>query len=184
VDFANNADNDILATGCRDYCIIIWQVVDWKKLKKIEMHQSMYGLILSLGFLLNDMLASGAKDEDKIRIWSVVTGKLLQTLSGHSNHGHGHIVSLIVLPNKTLTSAGSDTIKIWNIENLKLIKTFEEHSHLTSYIKHMSLLPSGNLVSCSLQDEPIKIWNINYETNQYPSTHIFSNAIFFGFNFF
>ncbi len=169
MDFANNADNDILATGCRDYCIIIWQVVDWKKLKKIEMHQSMYGLILSLGFLLNDMLASGAKDEDKIRIWSVVTGKLLQTLSGHSNHGHGHIVSLIVLPNKTLTSASSDTIKIWNIENLKLIKTFEEHSHLTSYIKHMSLLPSGNLVSCSLQDEPIKIWNINYETNQYPT---------------
>ena len=116
MEFAYNADNDILATGCRDYCIIKWQVDDWKKLNKIEMHQSMNGLILSLAFLLNGMLVSGAKDEDKIRIWSV-TGKLLQTLSGHSNHGHRHIVSLIVLPNKTLASAGSDTIKIWNIEN-------------------------------------------------------------------
>ncbi len=169
--FAYNAGNDILATGNRCSFICIWRVYDWKKLKTIKMNGLMNGSIISLAFLPNGTLASGAKEEDKIRICCILTGNILQEFNGHINGRHGHIESLIVLPNENLASLGSGTIKVWNIENWQAIKTFDEHSHWINYINHMSLLLSGNLVSCSSQNKQIKIWNINNETNQILDIH-------------
>ncbi len=166
ISFAYNTDNDVLATGCSNSKIIIWQLHDWKRLKTITTKSA----VLSLAFLPNGTLANGAKGEDKIRIWSIITGNLLQTLSGHTTDGFGDIESIIVLPNKTLASIGNCTLKVWNIQNWRLIETFNE------YVKHMALLPSGNLVSCSY-DKTIKIWSIDNETNQILDLHSNTLAI-------
>jgi WD40 repeat protein len=47
----------------------------------------------------------------KVKIWDLISGKLIRTLSGHTDY----VLSLARLNNNTLASGSADkSIKIWN----------------------------------------------------------------------
>lgn len=68
----------------------------------------------------NKFLISGGEDQT-IKIWSLKTGQLIQTLTAHQ----GSISTLAISPdNRWLVSGSSDrSIKVWNLKTGKLLRT-------------------------------------------------------------
>jgi WD40 repeat protein len=79
-----------------------------------------------VAFLLNgELLASGSYN-NTIKLWDPTTGKLWQTLEGHSCW----VESVAFLPNgKLLVSSSYDkTVKLWDPTTGELWQTLEGHS--------------------------------------------------------
>ncbi|AFZ11441.1 WD40 repeat-containing protein [Crinalium epipsammum PCC 9333] len=71
------------------------------------------GTVYSVAFSPNSKILASGDDENKIKIWNVKTGELIQTLEHY-----GKVNSVIFSPDgKTLVSGSDDaTIKIWHID--------------------------------------------------------------------
>jgi tetratricopeptide (TPR) repeat protein len=90
----------------------------------------------------------------KVRIWNVITGKLLLTLFGHTeqtqsaawNHDSSKIVS----------ASEDNTIKIWNALTGELLQSLEGH---TCTVETVSWNHNDNLIVSGSNDESIKIWD-------------------------
>jgi len=109
--------------------------------------------------LKNGKIAAGCAD-NKVIIWSVVTGQLLSQLSGHSQP----VISLAYI-SSTQFSSGSFTpeqnIIIWNTTTLTQIGNALTGATGTVYT--MILLPNGYLASGHF-DNNIRVWNITSQT--------------------
>jgi WD40 repeat protein len=102
---------------------------------------------------LDNTLFSGSADA-KIKIWNIINGELIRTLSGHNSW----IWSLAILPDNTLVSGFDDIITIWNITKGKEVKILHGHNGsiwaLVTFSDHSLISASG--------DSTIKIWNDVY----------------------
>ena len=70
------------------------------------------GVTISVAFSLDGKtLASGSADQT-VKLWQVPSGKLQQTLSGHS----GFVISVVYPPDgQTMASSGSEgTVNFWD----------------------------------------------------------------------
>jgi WD40 repeat protein len=98
-------------------------------------------------------LASGILD-NTIKLWNPKTGKLLQTITGHSYY----VNSLAYSPDgQTLASGSADnTIKLWNPRSGKLLRTLSGHS---GYVYSIAYSPDGQILASGSGDNTIKLWN-------------------------
>lgn len=115
-------------------------------------------------------LASGSGDKT-IKIWNLSTGKVINTLKGHSSW----IKSVAISPDGKILASGSwETIKIWNFTTGQKIRTLKSYSGSVfslAFSPDSRTLAStgGSLLSLPLlskdsslfkDDNIIKIWNI------------------------
>merc|ERR1719231_690948 len=89
-----------------------------------------------------------------VRIWDVVTGKVLHTLSGHTDQ----IDSVAYSPDGAHVASGSDdnTIRIWDAATGKCLHTLSGHKQMVNsvaYSKDGAHLASGS------SDNTIRIWS-------------------------
>ncbi|KAK6625591.1 Notchless protein 1 [Polyplax serrata] len=124
-----SADGKKLASGDKNGVILVWNPENGKQLgKAMSGHK---GWITSLSwepYLMNPdcrYLASGSKDGD-IRLWDVVLGHTIKTLSSHTKS-----VTCIKWGGAGLLySASQDkTIKVWRTSDGVLCRTLEGHAH-------------------------------------------------------
>jgi small GTP-binding protein len=89
-----------------------------------------------------------------IRLWDVISGKLLQTLEGHAHS----IDSVAWSPDgQRLASASRDkTIRLWDVISGKLLQTLEGHAHS---IDSVAWSPDGRRLASS-GDTTIRLWDV------------------------
>jgi len=76
-------------------------------------------------------IVSGSNDKT-IKLWEVLTGKLLNTLKGHLDY----VTSVCFSPNGIILASGSydHTIKLWDVSTRKLLKTLK-NSHVIQSVR-------------------------------------------------
>lgn len=100
------------------------------------------------------ILASG-NDDKSIHLWTVETGEVITTLTGHSQG----VKSVAFNLDGTILATGSDdqTIKLWDLNTHQEICTFSGHSH---GVKSLTFSPKGDFLVSGSWDKTIKLWNI------------------------
>lgn len=101
------------------------------------------------------LLASGATDENNIRIWDLQTKQQVRALQGHS----GWIRSLAFAPDgKLLASGGTDdTVRLWDVQNGTLLHTLEGHSN---WLGGIAFSPDGTRLASTSRDGTTKLWDV------------------------
>jgi WD40 repeat protein len=110
VAFSPVNESSMLATGCDDGIIRLWDVSNQQLLRELQGHSN---YIRSLAFSPDgSQLVSGSFD-CTVRLWSVASGKLLKTMEGHSKY----VFNVAFHPNgKQVASCSDDkTLRIWTV---------------------------------------------------------------------
>jgi WD40 repeat protein len=120
------------------------------------------------------LLASGAQDDNAVRLWNANTGQLVHTFEGH----RGWIRSLAFSPDSTLLASGSTdkSIVIWNVVNGQA-KQLTGH---TDYVGGVAWSPDGTMLASASRDGTVRVWDaatgqphagFTFQAPQNPSTN-------------
>ncbi|MFX0141180.1 MAG: WD40 repeat domain-containing protein, partial [Candidatus Hodarchaeota archaeon] len=94
-------------------------------------------------------------DSYNIRLWEVVSGKLLYTLEGHGDW----IGSLCFNPDGTILANGSgdNNIYLWDVNTGKLINTLAGHN---GSVYCVCFGPDGTILASGSSDNTIRLWEV------------------------
>ncbi|XP_064637249.1 F-box/WD repeat-containing protein 7-like isoform X2 [Lineus longissimus] len=90
-------------------------------------------------------------DDNTLKVWSVVTGKCLRTLVGHT----GGVWSSQMADNMVISGSTDRTLKVWNADTGQCLHTLYGH---TSTVRCMHL--SGGVVVSGSRDATLRMWDI------------------------
>ncbi|PMB43350.1 hypothetical protein CEN41_13160, partial [Fischerella thermalis CCMEE 5330] len=101
--------------------------------------------------------AAGSSDKTT-KLWDIASGKVIQTLTGHSNL----VKSVVFSPDGKIVASGSNdnTIKLWNVATGKEIRTFTAH---TSFVTSLAFSNDGKVLASGSSDKTIKLWRLNLD---------------------
>ena len=140
-------EKNMLLSGTNKNVINLYNLINLKLLFSFKSHESLVNNLVKIN---NKYFASCSNDK-KIIIWDYQKKLCIKVLKGHI----GGILSLIILSDNTLCSAGADlSIKIWDWKR-------DEYSTLighTKWIKCLCQLDNDYILSGS-DDKSIKIWS-------------------------
>jgi WD40 repeat protein len=100
------------------------------------------------------LLASGASNENTIRIWDTRAGKQVRQLDGHTDW----IRAVVFSPDGKLLASGSidTTIKIWDVASGNLVSTLKGHR---GFISTLAFTPDGKALASSSSDGRVLMWD-------------------------
>jgi WD40 repeat protein/tRNA A-37 threonylcarbamoyl transferase component Bud32 len=109
-------------------------------------------------------LASGS-DDKTVRVWNVVTGECLMTLTEQ----HQPIRTVAFSPNDALLAVAADdkAIALWDWRNQRITRTLNGH---TQMIRAIAFHPTEPVLASASWDKTIRLWN--YQTGDALTTLI------------
>lgn len=133
------------------YHTIIWDAKTGKKLFTIPIYNS----TLSSGDSNRiNFSPDGSKIVISEEIYSVITGKKLYKLEGHS--GYMHSAKFSPSGNQIVTASGDKTAIIWDAKTGKLLFKLEGH---TNMVYSAEFSPDGSEIVTGSLDDTARIWN-------------------------
>ena len=154
---AFSPDGQTLATGgdYHDPNIRLWNLQDGENIRTLTGHTTR---IISIVFSPDGQTLASAGEDEIIRLWNPNTGKLKDTLAGHT-----HGIAIAFSPDgQILATAGvNQTIRLWNPNTGQHIRTFTGHINWANAI---AFSPDGKTIACSGHNT-IGLWNT--QTGEY-----------------
>jgi WD40 repeat protein len=101
------------------------------------------------------ILASGAQDDNVIRVWDVAAGRELRQLEGHT----GWIRSLAFSPDGSILASGSTdrTVILWDAESGRQLRTLEGHA---DFLGNIAFSPDGASLASASRDGTVRVWDV------------------------
>lgn len=120
------------------------------------------GGISALAFSGNGaILASGAQDDNSIRLWDVAAARQVRELTGHE----GWIRSLAFSPdNRLLASSSTDlTVRLWDVQSGQQLAVFEGH---TDWLGSIAFSPDGATLASASRDGTVRLWDVQSRSSR------------------
>ncbi|NUN65192.1 protein kinase [Pseudanabaena biceps] len=154
LDVAISPDGKAIASASDDGTVKIWDLVDDKP-SPIKEIKDQGGWVRSVLFLSDRQIITAGQDKN-IKIIDIASGKVVKTLSGHTNL----INSLAIAPAFDLLASGSydNTVRLWQISTGKLRQTLTGHS---DRVWSVAISPDGKRVVSASRDKTLKIWDVD-----------------------
>ncbi len=96
--------------------------------------------------------------DNTIRMWDIDTGKLLRTLSGHTQH----VNDMAFSPDNKIIATGSydQTVRLWDADTGKLLHILSEQ---TDRVKSVAFSPDGRVIvsGSGSFDRTLRLWDVN-----------------------
>jgi WD40 repeat protein len=150
---ALSPDGKTIASASDDGTVKIWEL-EGDNSSPIKEIKDQGGWVRAVVFLSDRQIITAGQDKN-IKIIDIASGKVVKTLSGHTNL----INSLAISPSNDLLVSGSydNTVNIWQISTGKLLRSLKGH---TDKIWSVAISPNGNEIVSAGRDKTILIWDV------------------------
>ncbi|KAK3876979.1 hypothetical protein Pcinc_018267 [Petrolisthes cinctipes] len=151
-------DADILATGCEDGRIRIYNVTKNKKEPITELKAHMKKVFrVKWNPVYEDILCSGS-DDSSVRIWSYSRAQCLAVLVGHSDNVRG-LAWCPELPFLLISGSWDRTMRVWDARRATCLDVVLDHG---ADVYGLSIHPARPflLASCS-RDSTLRLWSLS-----------------------
>ncbi|CAN1126420.1 Periodic tryptophan protein 2 [Linum perenne] len=147
------SNNHCLLSASLDGTVRAWDLFRYRNFRTFTTPSSRQFVSLAADGS-GEVICAGTLDSFEIFVWSMKTGRLLDTLSGHEGPVHGLMFSPI---NGNLASSSWDkTVRLWDIfEGRSAVETFS-HTHDVLTVVYR---PDGKQLACSTLDGQISFWD-------------------------
>jgi len=167
--FTYSPSGDLLATSGEDHVIKIWQHPNLNKAISLEAED----LVYSVAFSRNEEFILGCSADNKARIWSLQSEKIIHWLTGHFDK----VYTGIWTDDKVITGSLDKSIKVWDYQRGYCLRTIFCYSGCTS-----SAALDKTIVVSGHQDGSLRLWdsrngdacmrNLTHHTNSITSVSI------------
>jgi len=150
-------DASILAVGCRNAEVELWDVATGKLLKTLRYNKRRHSDTSCLA-VSPDSVTLAAATHNTIALWDVPEGKLKQTMSSHSTV----VEEMVFTPDGNAIVSGEDggVVKWWNARTGKLTKTLCQRPEWVGII---ALSPNAQTMATS-RDFGLTLWDVETGT--------------------
>ncbi|MGO9915647.1 MAG: protein kinase domain-containing protein [Isosphaeraceae bacterium] len=183
-------DGKLLASGSRDGSAILWSTATWKKAQTLQNPDQdtitggsgRRGTVEDLVFSPDGKSLALASYGGTVQLWDVATGKLMETLEGHSS-----AVSAVAFSpdGRTLASGSNDqTVRLWNVQTRRELLQLDPCTVELGQVRTLSFSPDGKHLlaggdrSAAFWSAAPVVWNDSDRAAEKLRRLLYSNADF------
>lgn len=148
-----SSDRIHLASCSKDQSIRMWNRSSARIVRKLK---DRYSRILTCQFSPDGSLIAAVVDGERVRIWSVTSGEIVNVLEGH--HSDPVLCCTFSPYGDTLATGSADqTYALWNVQQLHGLPVFHKKAH-TGGVQAIAYSPCGNYIATGSADKKLHIW--------------------------
>jgi WD40 repeat protein len=148
-----SGDGSLIASASDDDMLHIWDLNSGGSV--LVLSDEITKGIRAVALSPDGKLVAGAPGDNTIRVWSLPDGKLLHTLTGHTDW----VRCLAFSPDSQLLASGAfdKTVRLWNLSDDKEVHVLLGH---TSSVLGVAFSPDGTTLASGSVDETVRLWQV------------------------
>jgi WD40 repeat protein len=150
---AFSPDGRLIASGCEDHMVRVWQIETRRLVRRLAGHSS---VVTAVAFSPDGSVIASASNDRTVRLWDARSGQLLRTLRGHVYHVYA--VAFDPQRRYLATASWDRTIDLWDAKSGDLVKKLRGHG---AAIRAIDFSRDGKLLASGSDDKTVRLWNVD-----------------------